>query len=494
MPINMWQPTHAALGENCVLYVTSRIPLLSFLFPPGAPVPAFFTTRAPARSIHSSATSTNNNSRPQQMGKHTHGKARAARAGPAANAAAASQRRDAAGYPALAALAARHGRALHNVPGDDQCLFHALLHALEAQVRDPRATEYTALTLRHAILDLLCDPGLRERVWVAACDQDAVSLTNLRETLRANAARFEGRSLDEWEQAMRSPREYGDGNMLIGATLKLKRRIHVLSTADGVVTVQAPDIFGADYQATGDDLWLALHSDRHYLSTISLLPTGSPYQRLPTHQPNGPTDAPQRPTGGAQTGDERVAELERITSKGKLFKHWINDQYKAVCRLFKSSALKGTLYNGMNRAVRYERIVRAVRSDIHGAAVLAQVHIIAQDDASSRQTKQRRGDTSLAAVDRARNTEQRRVHRAEDPDANDAERERDREARRRRTDAKCEKPSLSPFPSMPALSLLTDPHSSPTSYYHTLTLTYSQSNPNSYSHSHSSFTHTLTLL
>ena len=33
------------------------------------------------------------------------------------------------------------------MPGDDQCLFHALLHALEAQVRDPRATEYTALTL-----------------------------------------------------------------------------------------------------------------------------------------------------------------------------------------------------------------------------------------------------------------------------------------------------------------------------------------------------------
>ncbi len=130
------------------------------------------------------------------MGKHTHGKARAS---PAANPVAASQRRGAAGYPDLAALAARHGRALHNVLGDDQCLFHALLHALEAQVRDPRAKEYTALTLRHAILDLLCDPGLRDRAWVAACDQDAVSLTNLRETLRVNAARFEGRSLDDWD-------------------------------------------------------------------------------------------------------------------------------------------------------------------------------------------------------------------------------------------------------------------------------------------------------
>ena len=36
---------------------------------------------------------------------------------------------------------------LHDVPGDNQCLFHALLHALEAQVGDPRAREYTALTL-----------------------------------------------------------------------------------------------------------------------------------------------------------------------------------------------------------------------------------------------------------------------------------------------------------------------------------------------------------
>ena len=373
------------------------------------------------------------------MGKHTHGKARAR---PAANPAAASQRRDAAGYPALAALAARHGRALHNVLGDDQCLFHALLHALEAQVRDPRAKEYTALTLRHAILDLLCDPGLRDRAWVAACDQDAVSLTNLRETLRANAARFEGRSLDAWEQAMRSPREFGDGNMLIGGTLFLRRRIHVLSTADGVVTVQPPAIFGAEYQPTGDDLWLALHSDRHYLSTTSLLPTGSPYQRLPTH---GPTDASQRPAGTAQTRDERVAELERITStsitsNGKLFKHWSNTQYQAVCRPFKSSALKGTLANGMQREVRYERIVQAVRSDLHGAAVLAQVHIVAHEDILPRTTEQRRANTSVAALDRGRETKQRRVQRAEDPDAADAERQRDRDARRRRADAKCAKP------------------------------------------------------
>ena len=118
----------------------------------------------------------------EHMGKHTCGKARA---GPAATQAD-FHRSSAVGYPDLAALAARHARALHNVSGDGQCLFHALLHALEVQVRDPRAKDYTALSLRHAILDLLCDPGLQTRAWVAACDQDAVSLTNLRETLINN--------------------------------------------------------------------------------------------------------------------------------------------------------------------------------------------------------------------------------------------------------------------------------------------------------------------
>ena len=268
---------------------------------------------------------------------------------------------------------------------------------------------------------------------------------------------------------MRSPREFGDGNMLIGATLRLRRRIHILSTADGVVTVQPPSIFGAEYQPTGDDLWLALDSDRHYLSTTSLLPRGSPYQRPPTH---GPTDAPQRPAGTAQTRDERVAELERITStsitsNGKLFKHWGNAQYQAVCRPFKSSALKGTLGNGMRREVQYQRIVEAVCSELHGAAVLAQVHIVANEDILPRSTTQRRANPSFAAMDRGRNTKQRRVHRAEDPDANDAERQRDREARRRRADAKCARPLLSPFPSMPA----SIPHP------------YSHCNSNSYSHS-----------
>ena len=71
------------------------------------------------------------------MGKHTR---RKAGAGPAASPAADAQRTGAAGPQALAALAAQHGRALHDVPGDNQC----------------RAREHTALTLRHATLDLLC--------------------------------------------------------------------------------------------------------------------------------------------------------------------------------------------------------------------------------------------------------------------------------------------------------------------------------------------------
>ena len=321
------------------------------------------------------------------------------------------------------------------MPGDNQCLFHALLHALEAQVGDPRAREYTPLTLRHAILDLLCDPQLQDRAWVTGCDQNAISLTNLQATLCANAARFENRTFDEWKQAMRSSNEHGDANMLIGATLKLRRRIHVLSTADGLVTVAAPEIFGADFRPTGDDLWLALHSDVHYCSTDELRPaSGSPYQRPPTRQPLAPPLAPQHPPGREQTRDERVAELERtVNTKGQPFKLWLDDQYKAICRNFSSSVLKGTLgNNGMVRAVRYERIVAAVRDLVHGAAVLAHVRIVALDDMSSLRTERRRADPNNAALDRAKNTEQREQQRA-----TDAAQQRRREDQRRRTDEQC---------------------------------------------------------
>ena len=144
--------------------------------------------------------------------------------------------------------------------------------------------------------------------------------------------------------------------------------------------------------------------------------------------------APQHPPGWEQTRDERVAELERtVNTKGQPFKLWLDDQYKAICRNFSSSVLKGTLgNNGMVRAVRYERIVAAVRDLVHGAAVLAHVRIVALDDMSSLRTERRRADPNNAALDRAKNTEQREQQRA-----TDAAQQRRREDQRRRTDEQC---------------------------------------------------------
>ena len=322
------------------------------------------------------------------MGKKRSGKARAADV----------QNTNATSNEALASLAARHGRRLHDVPGDGQCLLHAILHSLSEQ-GDPRAEQYTAQSLRLAILELLSDRALQDRAWMGACDTDRVSLTNLRATLTSNAARYMSRSLHEWQQAMRDPTEYGDANMLIGAVLLLKKRISVLSTASGVVEVNVPEIFGEDFRPSGDDLFLAVEEDIHYYSTRSLMQNGAPYQRPPDAQPNSTQQDPPPPPRMRSQGEDRVAELHSITSGGKPFKEWINDKYRAVCVAFNSSALKGTLGNGMQRAVRYERIVQAVRSDLHGAAVLAHVHKIAQEDILSRRTEQRRASTNLEAHD-----------------------------------------------------------------------------------------------
>ena len=46
-----------------------------------------------------------------------------------------------------------------------------------------------------------------------------------------------------------------------------------------------------------------------------------------------------------------MVELHTITSGGRPFKEWINEKYKAVCVAFSSSALKGTLDNGMHLTV-----------------------------------------------------------------------------------------------------------------------------------------------
>ena len=95
------------------------------------------------------------------MGKHTHGKARA---GPAANPAA-FQRSGAAGYPALAALAARHGQALHNVPGDDQCELQALAEHMRPSLKPSQGPTPRAEHIMAAIL-MTRDASLGAR---AAC-------------------------------------------------------------------------------------------------------------------------------------------------------------------------------------------------------------------------------------------------------------------------------------------------------------------------------------
>ena len=90
------------------------------------------TTRARRNSGARASTTSSNTLQTGTHGKDTRGKVRA---GPAANSAA-FQRSGAAGSPALAALAVRHGRALHNVPGDDQCPFQlAELQVLAEHMR-----------------------------------------------------------------------------------------------------------------------------------------------------------------------------------------------------------------------------------------------------------------------------------------------------------------------------------------------------------------------
>ena len=61
----------------------------------------------------------------------------------------------------LEAVAALHGRKLHNVPGDNSCQFHALLHALRTQLQPPQGTEYDVGSLRRALLDVLEQTDLR---------------------------------------------------------------------------------------------------------------------------------------------------------------------------------------------------------------------------------------------------------------------------------------------------------------------------------------------
>ena len=79
----------------------------------------------------------------------------AARARPSQPGPAGSERQE------LEAAAAAHGRSLHDVPGDNSCLFHALLHALRTQLQPPQGTDYDVGSLRRALLDVLEQTDLR---------------------------------------------------------------------------------------------------------------------------------------------------------------------------------------------------------------------------------------------------------------------------------------------------------------------------------------------
>ena len=220
---------------------------------------------------------------------------------------------DAAVSAALHAFARSHGRALYDVPRDNQCQFHALLHALRTQLQHPLAASYNAVSLRHAILRQLADAALQDRIWVGVADQDAMSLTNLRATLAANAARFRGRSLHEWFQAMQDPNEFGDANTLIGGMLLFRVRIRVLST-DGVVHVEAPAIFGDDFAPIHGDIVLALHSEIHYLSTTPAVPPAASLCEPSLNSPQPlPSPVPQQTLAASPScsspGTESVAGL-----------------------------------------------------------------------------------------------------------------------------------------------------------------------------------------
>ena len=82
---------------------------------------------------------------------------------------------------------------------------------------------------------------------------------------------------------MRGSHEWGDGGTLVAAAILFRVRIHVIladESPDGrqrvgneslpLFTVEVPNSFGAEHQAT-DDIWIALVSDLHwYLSTDAM--------------------------------------------------------------------------------------------------------------------------------------------------------------------------------------------------------------------------------
>jgi len=159
----------------------------------------------------------------------------------------------------LRAVATACGTALHDVPGDNSCQFHALLHTLNTQLNPGRALDYDVKSLRAALVATLEDSELLGCVWLAEGDCDATSVTYLRDEVRAQAARS-GYTLDQWFTRMRRDSEWGDGATLIVAALLFNVRIHVLTvlTSSGVYTVEVPDSFGPDFVAT-DEIMIAVY-------------------------------------------------------------------------------------------------------------------------------------------------------------------------------------------------------------------------------------------
>lgn len=73
----------------------------------------------------------------------------------------------------LRQFAATLGLTLHEVKEDGNRLFHSLLHALNNQLNVSRAADFTAHTLRMAIVNMLDNEDLLKRAWCGTADQDA---------------------------------------------------------------------------------------------------------------------------------------------------------------------------------------------------------------------------------------------------------------------------------------------------------------------------------
>lgn len=109
----------------------------------------------------------------------------------------------------LDAAAAAFGRQLFDVPADNSCQFHALLHALNTQLNPPRASQHNANSLRALLVATLDDEHLLSRVWLAQGDNNHAPVTYVRDEIHAQTSR-QGWSVAQWFVQMRETHEWGD--------------------------------------------------------------------------------------------------------------------------------------------------------------------------------------------------------------------------------------------------------------------------------------------